>query len=275
MSVPGDMLAGMTELHAVSADGRPVTALDDGSGPTLLVVPPGGGDATPWDAVTALLAPDFRVVRVTRRIYAPGAEIALPHSMATEAADVLAVAALLKSPVLLVGHSSGAVAALEAALRAPSAFAGLVLYEPPLSTRELISGEAGVRARAAFDAGDPVEAMRIHMRDIVKMPEAAVEAMFAHESVRALFAVNAAGQMADNEAIDALGVGIERYAALDAPATLVQGDSSPGHLRQRLADLAETLPNATVVTLPAQGHIAHLTAPGLLAAAIRNAAEPR
>ncbi|WP_329203729.1 hypothetical protein [Streptomyces sp. NBC_01435] len=42
----------MTELRASSDDLRPLTALDDGSGPNLLVVHPGGGDATTWNGVT-------------------------------------------------------------------------------------------------------------------------------------------------------------------------------------------------------------------------------
>lgn len=278
----------MTELRASSADGYPVTALVDGpadepaDGPldestdgseptTLLVVHPGGGDTTAWDAVTRHLAADFRVVRIRRRIYVVGAEIALPHSMAVEAADILAIAGCLNSPAVLVGHSSGAVAALEAAVRDPSLFSGLFLYEPPMPTRELVAGAAGVRARAAFDAGDPIEAMRIHLRDIVRMPAALVDAIFANETAQGPFATFAAAQLADTEAIDALGVGIDRFAALDVPTTLVEGDLSPAHLRQRVADLAATLPNARVVTLPGQSHIAHLTAPELLAAAIRDA----
>ncbi|GAA2427636.1 alpha/beta fold hydrolase [Streptomyces pulveraceus] len=263
----------MTELRASSDGLRPLTALDDGSGPNLLVVHPGGGDATTWNGVTRHLTDDYRVVRIHRRIYAPGADIALPHSMAVEAADVVAVAELLDSPVLLVGHSSGAVAALEAALLAPAAFAGLFLYEPPLPTRELIGGVAGAQARAALDTGDPVGAMRIHMRDIVRMPAETVDAMFADQQVRAAFAAYAPAQIADDEAIDALGVGIDRFANLTVPTSLIEGDQSPAHLRERLADLAATLPNARTVTLAGQGHIAHLTAPRTLANAIRDMAE--
>ncbi|MEU8589554.1 alpha/beta hydrolase [Streptomyces sp. NPDC048664] len=262
----------MTELLASSADGSPITALDEGSGPNLLVVHPGGGDATTWDGVTRHLTDDFRVVRIRRRIYVPEADIALPHSMTTEAADIAAVADLLEPPVLLVGHSSGAVAALEAALLDPSAFAGLFLYEPPVPTRELIAGAAGSRARAALDEGDPVEAMRIHMRDIVRMPATEVDAMFADQHMRAALTADAAAQIADDEAIDALGVGMDRFAALEAPTTLVEGDLSPSHLRERLADLAATLPNARIVTLTGQGHIAHLTAPEALADTIRDVA---
>ncbi|NUR58431.1 MAG: alpha/beta hydrolase [Catenulispora sp.] len=268
----------MTELLAPSPDGHPVAARATGSGPRLLVVHPGGGDISSWDAVADLLNSDFRVVRTQRRIYAPGATVALPHTLAAphtlavEAADILAVTELLEPPIVLVGHSSGGVAALEAALAKPSAFAGLVLYEPPMPTRELVGGEAVVRARAVFEAGDPVEAMRIHLRDIVRFPAAEVDAMLADEPTRTAFAVHAGAQIADAEAIDALGVGTDRYAALDLPTVLIEGDASPAHLRERLADLAKALPNAEVLTLAGQGHVAHLTAPELLAATVRDAA---
>ncbi|MFB7746257.1 alpha/beta fold hydrolase [Streptomyces sp. NPDC056132] len=259
----------MHHLRASSRDGRPVTALDEGHGPNLLVVHPGGGDVTTWDGVARHLADDFRVVRLQRRIYIPEADIALPHSMAVEAADIVAVAGLMEPPVLLVGHSSGAVAALEAALLDRSALAGLCLYEPPLPTQDLIAGTAGERARAALDGGDPVEAMRIHMRDIVRMPAALVDAMLADPSLRAALSRHSAAQVADDEAIDALGTGVDRFARLDIPTTLVEGELSPAHLRERLADLAAALPNAKTVTLPGQGHTAHLNAPDVLATMIR------
>ncbi|MFI6471054.1 alpha/beta fold hydrolase [Streptomyces sp. NPDC050516] len=262
----------MTELLASSDDAWPITALDEGSGPNVLVVHPGGGDVTTWDGVARHLSDDFRVVRIRRRIYVPEAHIELPHSMTIEAADIVAVAELLEPPVLLVGHSSGAVAALEAALLDPSAFAGLFLYEPPMPTKELLAGMAGARARAVFDRGDPAEAMRIHMRDIVRMPANLVDAMFADQQVRAAFSAYAAAQIADNEAIDALGAGVDRFATLEIPTTLIAGDLSPAHLRERLADLAAVLPDARIVTLPGQGHFAHLNAPDTLADSIRDMA---
>jgi pimeloyl-ACP methyl ester carboxylesterase len=263
----------MTQLLAPAAGGTStLSALDEGTGPNLLVVHPGGGPATTWDGVAALLAWDFRVVRVNRRIYVPGAVVPVPHSMALEAADILALARLLDGPVLLVGHSSGAVACLEAALVEPAAFAGAFLYEPPMPTGELLAGEAGARARAALDGGDPAEAMRIHMRDIVRMPAGEVDAMFADPGVRAAFAEFAEPQIAEDEAIDALGTDIGRFAGLGIPVTLLEGDLSPAHLRERAADLAAVLPRARLVTLRGQGHIAHLTAPDVLAESIRETA---
>jgi pimeloyl-ACP methyl ester carboxylesterase len=259
----------MAMFNASGADGATVSAIDEGEGPAILIVHPGSSDASSWSQVARLLIDEFRVVRIHRRIYASDAAIALPHAMATEATDVLAVANQLTLP-LLVGHSSGAVAALEAALASPGAFAGMALYEPPLATRSPIAGEAVLRARAALDAGDPVAAMEIHMRDIVKLPAAEVTTMFAIPAAREKLARFAAAQIADNEAIDALGVGIDRYTRIDLPTMLIEGERSPAHLRQRLADLAATLAHVEIVTLDGQDHVAHLTAPEKVAAVIRD-----
>ncbi len=67
-------------------------------------------------------------------------------------------------------------------------------------------------------------------------------------------------------------MGIDRYRQLSLPTTLIQGDRSPAHLHERVSDLATTLPNAHVITLPGQGHTAHRDAPGVLARVIGEAA---
>ena len=65
--------------------------------------------------------------------------------MENEASDVLAAGAAAGELILLVGHSSGAVVALEAALASPPRFAGLVLCEPFLAvTAPLGGGDGGV-----------------------------------------------------------------------------------------------------------------------------------
>jgi pimeloyl-ACP methyl ester carboxylesterase len=78
-------------LRVGTPDGGWLSALDEGDGPAILVVHPGGGDASSWDGVARLLVDEFRVVRVRRRLSAPDAPTTLPHTMALEVADVLAV----------------------------------------------------------------------------------------------------------------------------------------------------------------------------------------
>src|ERR1043165_4513488 len=73
---PRRQAARMSELHATPVgSSAPITAIDEGQGPTLLVVHPGGNDATSWNTVARLLADQFRVVRIHRRIYAARASI--------------------------------------------------------------------------------------------------------------------------------------------------------------------------------------------------------
>ncbi len=248
-------------------DGVWLSALDDGprDAPVLVVVHPGGGGPEAYEAVAGHLVEELRVIRVRRRRYVSGAVITC--SMQREADDVVALASMFDEPVHLFGHSSGAVAALEAASTQPGRFAELIAYEPPLPTSDLVAGAAGERAHRALDAGDPVEAMRIHLREIAQIDASFLDDV-PDETLREALGPVVAAQLADNDAIDTLGLGIDRYADLDLPVFLIQGETSPQHLRRRLAQLAEVVPNASTVTLPGQGHVAHLTDPAALAAQI-------
>lgn len=262
----------MTELEVRTPTGI-VSASSQGSGPVLLVVHPGGQDASTWGNTADLLECDFQVVRLRRRIYDAGSVPAQPHSMRAEAADLLALTAALPGPIVAVGHSSGAVAVLEAALAPAAPFAGVVAYEPPMPVDSSVAGAAQARASAALRSGDPVEAMRIHLQDIVGLPTAMVDEMLTDGPTRATLAAVAAGQLADNAAIDGLGVGIARYAGLQIPVVLRLGELSPSHLRERSEALSETIPHARTVTMPGTGHLAHLDHPALLAATVRDAAQ--
>jgi pimeloyl-ACP methyl ester carboxylesterase len=221
----------MARIDALTKSGSTASARAQGRGPSLLVVHPGGSGEASWDAVTRELVSDFEVVRIRRRIYLPDADLT-GHSMAVEVGDILAIAAVLEPPILLVGQGSGAVAAFEAALAIPWEFAGLVAYEPLMPTPS--------------------------------QPDALV--------VAGAQTAQTAAQLADSAAIDELGTGIDRYSGLALSITLVEGELSPASLRERVSDLVAVLPNAQVVTLPGQDHEAHLLAPAQLAAAIRTVA---
>ncbi|HWD46825.1 MAG TPA: alpha/beta hydrolase [Actinomycetota bacterium] len=256
------------ELPVAGADG-PIAVTEEGRGPAILLLPPGSADRSSWAGVAAALAGRFRVLRFDRWSYRDGHAAASPsgaEAMAAEVADVLAVAAAVGERPLLVGHSSGAVVALESALAAPSAFRGLVLYEPPVAVAEPLGGEVLRRARAALDAGDPDRAVAIHMREIVGAGRLMVAAMRRVPPVWQIIRGHAAAQITDDEAIESLGVGLGRYAGLELPVLLLGGGRSPAHLRERLAALAAALPRLEeVVVLEGQGHMANLRAPGEVA----------
>jgi pimeloyl-ACP methyl ester carboxylesterase len=257
-ALPGAPAGGHTvptgrELLVAGGDGHPIPVNDEGRGPAVLLLHPGSADRSSWAGVAAALAGRFRVLRFDRWTYR----------------DVLAVAAAARERPLLVGHSSGAVVALESALAEPSAFRAMVLYEPPVAVDEPLGGQALRRARAALDAGDPDRAITIHMREIAGVGRLMVAALRRLPPVWQVIRGHAPAQITDDEAIESLGVGLGRYARLDLPVLLLGGGRSPAHMRERLDALAAVLPHLEeVVVLDEQGHMANLRAPGEVARVI-------
>ncbi|TXJ74900.1 alpha/beta hydrolase [Streptomyces lavendulae] len=249
-----------------SADGTRLVATDRGKGPAIIIVHGGASTATSWEFVAAQLADEYRVLCLERRGYGVSDRGPSPHSIAAETEDVAALAATVGEPVLLVGHSSGAVVALEAALAAPRACAGLLLYEPPVAVDRPLGGEALRLARAQLDEGKPEQAMATHLQRIVGMSRRSVLLMRTLPPFRQILGMQAEAQIRDDEAIEALGVGLDRYASLDVPVLLLGGERSPAHLRARLDALAKVLPRVhTTVIMPRQGHMANFRAPGEVA----------
>lgn len=247
-------------ITTTSADGTRVRALDEGRGPAVLIVHGGLDDGRSWRKVATQLSDNFRVVRLQRRPY----RVDVPCSMAQEVDDVLAVAAVIGERVLLVGHSSGGVLALETLVASPGAFAGAIIYEPPVVLGPPVGGKAAKRVRAAITGGKPGKAMSIFARDIAGMPPWAAWLgglyVAGHSRYRALVP-----QQLHFEEIDALGVRLDAYAEIEVPTVLLLGDRSPAHLGERVDALAHTLPHAEKVVLCRQGHVAQRTAPGQLA----------
>ena len=236
------------------------TVTESGRGPAILLIHGGSNDGSAWSRVVEALPADLRSLRYDRYLYRTTPVTGGADAMEHEVDDVLAIADAVDGPLLVVGHSSGAVVALEAALRRD--FAGLLLYEPPVADVAPIGGEALRRARAALDAGDPDQAIAIHLREIVGGPATLVALMKVLPPVRRAMRRLAAGQIADDEALESLGVGLERYRRVTLPVVLLGGGRSPAHLRRRLTALAEVLPTVdSVVIMPTQGHIATLRSP--------------
>lgn len=259
----------MTDVIATAADGAEVRGFDEGSGPPVLVLHPGMDDGTSWDRVSARLATRFRVVRLHRRTYRPDLEADPRDSLAREAGDVAAAARSLGGRVLLVGHSSGAVVALEAMAAGPALFAGAVLYEPPVPVEGLpLGGRALERAGAECAEGAPGRAVATFMRGVVRYPPwlawslglAVAAAPSLHPRVRR--------QLVDCESIDRAGVRTAEYSGIGVPVLFLLGGRSPSHLHRRTGVLLDALPHARVAVLPGQGHTANRGAPGRVAAAI-------
>jgi pimeloyl-ACP methyl ester carboxylesterase len=257
-------------LTALARDGTQIRADDAGAGRCVLIVHPGLDDGRSWRRVATALEQRYRVVRVQRRRYRP--DLAADCSMAEEADDVVALAEAVGEPVLLVGHSSGGVVALEALLRAPAAFAGALVYEAPV---ELSAGEfrpAVRRAQEALRAGRVGRALTIFFGDVVGVPRTEARVAGAVMGLLPRWRTLAGRQIADLAAIDDLGVRLDDYAGIRVPLVLLGGARSPAHLQARARALAAAVPGTRIVVLPDQGHDANRRAPAQVVAEIEGLA---
>ncbi|MBO3732821.1 MULTISPECIES: alpha/beta fold hydrolase [Glycomyces] len=255
-------------VTTTALDGTSVRAYDEGQGPAILLLHGGMDDGASWKLVTARLNPRFRTLRLHRRQYRPDLKTGGRCTMAEEVEHVRALTKLIDRPTLIVGHSSGAVLALEALAAMPEAFAGAVLYEPPCVIGPPLGGEVLARAQVAMDAGKPGRALAIFMRDIVETP-----AWAAWMSAAAIPLVPRMGRLAQHQlddcaAIDEIGLRLEEYARIDVPIVLLGGERSPAHLGARLDALERAMPNTERVLMRHQGHAATSLAPARVAEVI-------
>jgi pimeloyl-ACP methyl ester carboxylesterase len=122
-----------------STDGTELHATDIGRGRPILIVHGGMQRASRWEETGDMLAPRWRVVALERRVYGRSGKPHSTYSIEREAEDVVAMLTAIGEPAIVLGHSSGGIAALEAALLKPPA--GLILYEPPVPLEGMHFGE--------------------------------------------------------------------------------------------------------------------------------------
>lgn len=265
-------------IKVVALDGTDIPVRDEGNGPTILMVHPGLDDGSRSSRLAALLARRFRVLRPHRRQYRLDLKADCAScTVGQEAADILAVADAVNEPVLIYGHSSGAVVALEALAAAQSdTFAGAVIFEPPVMTNPALiedAGKAQTRARAAIAAGHPRTAMRIFTRDGVGLPGWQATLMSAIAGTVPRMRQYIPSQIDDLEAIRQLGVRLDTYANITVPTVLLGGDRSPANLADRLDALNQVIPHSERVIMPKRDHGADLRGPQDVAHVIESLAD--
>jgi len=125
----------MTQTGTIRTDGATLYYERRGSGPTLLMISGGGGDAGYYSEVAEKLADAYTVLTYDRRgnsrstVDDPTATL----RMAQQSADAMAVLAHHDTTSALVfGGSGGALIGLDLAARHTSAVEGLIAHEPPV-----------------------------------------------------------------------------------------------------------------------------------------------
>jgi pimeloyl-ACP methyl ester carboxylesterase len=167
-SVSAGQKDNLPKLQKVTVgDGVELHYVERGKGVVVLFIHGSLGDYSAWDAQLGPFAETYRTIAYSRRYNHPNTNKLRPrHSAVVEAQDLGALIKKLDlGKVHLVGHSYGAYTALFLAVKHPELVRTLTLTEPPVVFAGDRVGDAKERlvkhARAAFEKGDPEDAVRI------------------------------------------------------------------------------------------------------------------
>lgn len=278
-------------LIATAADGTSVRAEAEGEGPVILFLHPGMDTGKSYTQVAARLKRRYRVIRLHRRQYRLDLKTdplrGSPCTVAEEVDHVLAIVRAVGAPVLLFGHSSGGVVALEALVASPSSFAGGMIYEPAsviTSTEGLHlsedrierNGEVGEglrHARQALVEGRPGTAIGIASQVIAGYPSFLANPAGALTALVPAYRRLIPCQIDDLEAMERLGMRLDAYSKLNLPMAMVCGERSPDYNKDAVAAVADALPKVERITLRGQGHTGHVRDPQQLADVIETFAK--
>ena len=266
------LLVGGELIFVPSKDGTRIGVECEGAGPTLLFVHGGGGDRSRGTPMFPLLSSKFTVCAMDRRGRGDSGD-APQYSLSREAEDVAAVVNSRIGPVIVLGHSYGGVAALEAAFLTDRITA-LILYEPPL--HEPVGNNVAVarRVEQMVRKGDLEEALVTFQTEIVKQSPEEIARMRARPTWSRLVSsmrVHARQMFA----LAAYRFNADRMKSVGVPTLLLIGEGTLSRYAKRSIDaLHQSLPNAAVVVLPQQEHNAMEAGREVLARSILKFAEP-
>lgn len=245
----------------ISADGTRVAYAVTGRGPALVLVHGSTADHSRWTNILSELEARFTVYAMDRRGRGESGD-AEPYEIEREYEDVAAVVRAAGQDVVLLGHSYGALCAMEAALLVDN-LSRLVLYEPAFPPDEEPIYPPGTRERyeAILAEGRREALLETFFREIVSMTDEMMAALRADPSwpARVAAAHTVVRELGDGDyRFDAA-----RFSGMKVPTLLLLGEISPAFLRGATHVLDAALPNSRIVEMPGQGHVAMTTAPDL------------
>jgi pimeloyl-ACP methyl ester carboxylesterase len=249
-----------TMTRVVSRDGTQIAYWTSGEGPPLVLVHGMTADHTRWRPLLPYLEPHATVHAIDRR--GRGASGDGPHyELAREFEDVAAVvdavAQASGSAVDVLGHSHGGICTF-GATALTSNIGRLVLYEGwPVLDPEAFALPPGVEEQmdALVGEGRREAALELMFREVVQMPE---EELTTYRALPAWQARIAAAHTITREVRAELGAALDPADAanMTVPTLLLVGGDSPDFLRADYEVVAAALPDAQVIILDGQQHIA-------------------
>jgi pimeloyl-ACP methyl ester carboxylesterase len=252
-----------TERFTVpSKDGVEISVQKAGSGPALLLIHGAllNGSLS-WGPVLSRLAQHFTVYAMDRRGRAPSGD-AKEYSISREADDIAAVVEAIGGPVIVLGHSYGALAALEALDRLRNV-SHLILYEAPVALKP-VETDAVANMERALAAGDRAEIVTAFLRDQIRVPPDRI-AMMRSSPMWPIVLEIAPTLPREARSVNSPSLSPDRLANWKTPTTVLLGSETVGLLKDAAFFVRDTIPECRLVVLEGQGHGAMLDAPDFFA----------
>ena len=256
-------------MRVVSRDGTEIAYWTSGTGPPLVVVHGTPADHTRWRPLLPYLEPHVTVHAMDRRgrgASGDGSGYELAREYEDVAAVVDAAAAASGAPVDLYGHSHGGIVAFGAATLT-SNLGRLVLYEGwPVPDPEVYALPPGLQDRmeALLAAGDRDAVVETLFRELEQMSDQDMHAFKAAPSWPGrVAAAHTIGREVRAETTARLDP--ELAGRITVPVLLLTGEHSADASKADIEAVAAALPDARIVVIEGQEHVADVLVPQVFA----------
>lgn len=243
-------------MKTISRDGTPIGYERTGNGPALLLVDGAlcSRSFGPMPKLAPFLAPHFTVFLYDRRGRGESGDTA-PYARDREVEDIAALLREAGEPACLLGLSSGAALALEAAASG-LAIRKVAAYEPPYVDIDGRNGgarhEAELRRLVAED--DRGGAVKYFMRTMVGLPAPMVVLMRLMPWIWRRLEAVAPTLPYDAAVMTDYKVPAARLATIATPTLVLHGGKTDVRLQQAARAVADAVPGARHRTLAGQTH---------------------
>lgn len=246
--------------NVISRDGTRIAYEAVGQGPGLILV---GGtfEHRAFDSETAqlaalpILSEHFTVFHYDRRGRGNSNDT-MPYAVEREIEDIEALIAIAGGCVFLSGISSGAVLAMEAAIKLGDKVKKLAMYEPPYNDSFVLRraiADFKPKLKNAIASDNRTEAVSIFLQ-LLGVPPEQVEEMYTLP-IWPMFETLAPTLAYEMEILGEDGaVPILKAARIAIPTVLICGTESGLAMQTVTSQLAKAIPNSEFRTLPGQNH---------------------
>ena len=245
--------------RVTSRDGTPIAFDRSGEGPPIVLVGGALADRSAAVQLAALLAPRFTVIAYDRRGRGDSGDTA-PYAVEREVEDIEALILAAGGQAFVLGHSSGAVLALESARTNPDRITKLALYEPPFivdDSRSLLPAGYVAQMDELVSAGRRGDAVEFFMTTAVGVPTDVVAGMrqqpFWSSLESTAHTLGYDGTIM-GDTMAGSPVPLQRWASVGVPTLVMDGGASPDWQRHAVRALVDVLPDARYQTLEGQDH---------------------